>query len=201
MVGIVALVGCSSSLVPASGLGGSGGTASTGGVAGTAGAPSTGGRGGAPVDGGAGPKSCGNTVCTSTEFCCDSLCSKCAPMGALCTLGCDVADAGFGAGACASLEQQYLDAIRAAQACTTGPSAQCGAMAHSWLPGDPCGCDMIFVNDATKPDAIYQMWLSAGCQAPSTCTATCALPSRSGVCIATDGGVTGLCQFAAPHTL
>jgi hypothetical protein len=194
VLGIVVLAGCSSSLVP-SGQGGSGAAVSTGGVPGTGGALATGGRrgtGGSPLDGGAVPAACGNTVCTAGEYCCDPLCSTCAPVGALCTQGCQIGDAGFGAGTCASLKEQYLTALRAAQACTVGAPGQCGAMAHSWLPAASC-CDAVYVNDSTQADAIFQTWLSFGCQSAPTCNVVCSLPA--GVCVATDGGVSGVCQF------
>ncbi|HXU65489.1 MAG TPA: hypothetical protein VN962_27500 [Polyangia bacterium] len=214
LLGIVTLVGCSSSLVP-SGQGGSGGGPATGGVPGTGGALATGGRrgsggtpgtggwpldGSAPLDGGSAPRTCGNTVCTSGEYCCDPLCSTCAPVGALCTQGCQIGDAGFGGGACAGLKAQYLQALRAAQSCTVSPDKQCGATIHSWLPADPCNCDLIPVNDSTQANAIYQTWLSLGCQPETTCNVTCDGPLPAGVCVPTDGGTTGVCQEAAPHS-
>jgi len=167
------------------------------GICQTASRPGTGGTSGA---GGSGPVACGNTTCTSSEFCCDPLCSVCSPIGSLCDQGCAIgADAGVGGtGVCASLAAEYARAIAVAQACTVG-SAGCGAMVHGALAGSECGCDFIYVNDSTEADAIYQTWSSAGCEPKSTCVGVCAPPGQSGVCVATDGGASGVCQFAAPH--
>jgi hypothetical protein len=58
---------------------------------------------------------------------------------------------------------------------------------------------VVFVNDNTEVNAIYQTWLAAGCQSHSTCTVSCGALPASGVCVPTDGGVSGVCQIAAPH--
>jgi hypothetical protein len=147
--------------------------------------------------GGSGPVSCGTTICTSSEFCCDPLCSVCAPTGSLCTQGCKTGpDAGVTAmGTCASLAAQYQQAVAAAQSCTVG-SGGCNALVHGSLAGSECGCDYIFVNDATQVNSIYQTWLSLGCQPKSLCECGCdgAYPS-SGACVPTDGGAAGVCQI------
>lgn len=196
-------VSCSSSLQPGSGQGGSGGALSgrggSEGEAGTHGGGGTAGGAGFADDGGGGSRACGNTVCTQGEYCCDALCSVCAPVGALCTQGCPLGDAGPDPGACASLRAQYYEALTAARSCAVGASGTCAAMVHSTLPADvSCGCDLIYVNDATQPVAVYQTWVSLGCQAPpSTCRAVCAPLGVTGVCVAPDGGTTGTCQFGA----
>jgi hypothetical protein len=209
--GIMSLMGCSSTLQP-SGQGGSGGTPATGGTGGTlatggtratGGAPATGGTpatgGASGAGGGAGPVPCGATVCTSSEFCCDPLCSVCSPIGSLCSTGCVInPDGGTATGVCASLAAQYERAVVAAQACTVGGGG-CAAMVHSSLATSACGCDFIYVNDATEANSIYQTWMSFGCQPKSLCGGTvCSLPAQSGVCVATDGGASGVCQFGTP---
>ena len=162
------------------------------------------GTGGAPGDGGAGPVSCGSTICTASEFCCDPLCSVCAPIGSLCDLGCRV-DAGAAAGTCASLAAQYDQAVAAAQSCTVSRSGDCAAMIHSSLSTSECGCDYVYANDATQPNAIYQIWLMAGCEPKSTCIEVACQPlepaGSSGVCVPSDGGVLGVCQFPPIHLL
>jgi hypothetical protein len=40
------------------------------------------------------------------------------------------------------------------------------------------------------------MWLSAGCQPPESCTPNCEYLGPPGVCVPTDGGVSGVCQQA-----
>jgi hypothetical protein len=97
------------------------------------------------------------------------------------------------------LAAEYGQAVAAAQACTVGSSGGCAQMVHSALAGSECGCDFIYVNDGTQANALYQSWVVLGCQPKSTCVGVCALPGQSGVCVPTDGGVAGVCQFAAPH--
>ncbi len=192
MWGVLAVAGCGSSLQPSgSGGGGSGGSPATGGVPGTGGVPST---GGVPGAGGATHVSCGATVCTATEFCCDPLCSVCAPTGSLCTQGCALDGGSPGVGVCASLEARYDQALASARACTPATSGACSATLPAALRGSECGCNPVPVNDGAQADAIYQSWLSLGCNRILLCI-DCRPPVRAGVCVVGDGG-TGTCQFA-----
>lgn len=66
------------------------------------------------------------------------------------------------------------------------------------LRGSECGCNPVAVDDGTQANAIYQSWLSLGCNRIHTCI-DCQPTLRVGACFA-DGGGTGTCQLVTPGT-
>jgi hypothetical protein len=104
-------------------------------------------------------------------------------------------DAGSIGVVCTSLISQYEGAVEAAQSCTVGNSGGCASLVHSSLLSSGCGCDYIYVSDATNANAIYQSWLSLGCQPKVVCSVgICPQPVQAAVCVSTDGGVSGVCN-------
>ncbi|HVV53285.1 MAG TPA: hypothetical protein VHO06_26750 [Polyangia bacterium] len=101
---------------------------------------------------------------------------------------------GAGGGpACGDLAQQYAAALPAAESCAPDSGGACQALVSASL--SPCNFNcMVYVNDATKLDAIKASWLQQKCdEVLVLCPAiACAQPS-AGVCVLGDGGG-GRCQ-------
>jgi hypothetical protein len=101
---------------------------------------------------------------------------------------------------CASLLTQYRQALAAEQACTVVESRGCAAIVSA-SPLALCDCPSVYVNEATQTNSISETWVSLNC-GPISCPSSCigATPMAPGVCVSTDGGVSGVCQAASPGT-
>ena len=97
---------------------------------------------------------------------------------------------------CKDLENQYTDALPAAQRCDVNTSGQCQQLVSSSL--SPCLTCTTYVNDATALTAITTSWEQAGCNSSVgiICPAIACIQPNAGVCTAVDGG-SGTCNTLA----
>jgi hypothetical protein len=96
---------------------------------------------------------------------------------------------------CAALQNQYAAALPAALSCSVSASGQCQQLVSQNLALSPChiGCDMVYVNDDSKLNAIESTWVQAGCNLGVGCPNIACAPPTSGTCVASDGGA-GICR-------
>ena len=100
------------------------------------------------------------------------------------------ADAGGGA-SCGELADAYAADLPAAEQCDVGDKSACQTLVSEAL--SPCGGCSIYVNDASKLNALQAAWLQQKCNdVPVLCPAISCLQPTSGLCVAGDGG--GRCQ-------
>ncbi len=102
----------------------------------------------------------------------------------------------YNASACHTFAVEYDAAMTAARSCTTGATGQCMQAAVSNL--SVCGACPAFVTDASKLNAIQQMWQAANCDRPTEIPPCVSGPCPSAipdVCIAGGNGQ-GVCSYA-----
>jgi hypothetical protein len=113
------------------------------------------------------------------------------------------------ASVCSDLASQYQSAIVVAQTCQAGQSGQCQTLIDATL--SICGACPTYVNDPSKPLAIQQAWLAAGCTKlpPPPCVQVlCAKPvnavcgvvldTNRGTCVPGPSGTGGSSPDAGP---
>ncbi len=112
--------------------------------------------------------------------------------------------------ACANLVSEYVAAVAAAQSCDVGQSGECQLLVPAALSS--CGACPTYVNDDSKPKAIQQAWLDAGCNQlasgpcaqelclaiPSVCAVV--LDTNRGTCVAGPAGTGGSAPDAGLST-
>jgi len=76
---------------------------------------------------------------------------------------------------CADLASAYQAAVAAGQDCAAGQPGQCQQVVPAALSS--CGACPTYVNDASKPQAIQQSWIAAGCNELAVA------PCVDGICI------------------
>jgi hypothetical protein len=105
--------------------------------------------------------------------------------------------AGSGVATCQALASEYKTALVAAQSCDVGAAGQCNQLMPSGLIG--CGNCPTFVSDATKLNAILQLWQAASCNGvipePPCVSGACWEPVN-GVCAPDPTGV-GVCGYGS----
>ncbi|HSS37751.1 MAG TPA: hypothetical protein VLT58_03180 [Polyangia bacterium] len=107
---------------------------------------------------------------------------------------------GYNASACQAFAVEYDAAMTAARSCRAGATAQCMQPVSSSL--SVCGSCPAFVTDASKLNAIQQMWQAANCDRPTEVPPCVSGPCPSGipdVCIAGANGQ-GVCSYAGGGT-
>ncbi|MES1157695.1 MAG: hypothetical protein ABUL67_01220 [Haliangium ochraceum] len=104
---------------------------------------------------------------------------------------------GYNSPSCGAFAAEYEAAMTAARACTPGSKSACTEPVSSSL--SVCGSCPAFVTDASKLNAIQQLWQGANCDRPTAIPPCASIgpcpPGVPDVCIAGPDGQ-GLCSYA-----
>ncbi|HVZ85816.1 MAG TPA: hypothetical protein VHG72_02535 [Polyangia bacterium] len=98
--------------------------------------------------------------------------------------------------ACNALITEYQAAVSAAQSCQVGATGQCQQLVSGAIAG--CSCPTYVTDDSTLA-MIESVWETTGCAKLESAEPPCEIlcpAALDKVCVAVDGGSTGICTYA-----